>query len=89
MGGEFSASGRGQQGKTSTVIRAPVHFAGTAETLDDSFLFLEMEPARQGCRPAVWISTYGMQPARDDTLQREIDQMMNRLFGTLEKLPTI
>jgi len=74
---------------TIEVFRSPVHFAGTGETLDQSFLFLEMEPARRGCRPAVWLSTYGMDPARREKLQQKADQMMNRLFGTLEKLPKV
>lgn len=74
---------------TIEVFRSPVHFAGTDETPDQSFLFLEMEPAGRGCRPAVWLSTYGMDPARREQLQQETHQTMNQLFGTLEKLPKV
>lgn len=41
------------------VVKPPINFSGTLENLGDGFLMIEIEPGRDQCRPAVWVSLYG------------------------------
>lgn len=58
----------------------PIHFAATVANLDDALLFLEMEPTRRGCRPALWLSLYGATAEKADTLQESLEATYARLF---------
>lgn len=55
-------------------------------TIDDgsALLFVEIEPAPEGCRPAVWLSTYGL-PEAEVTARAE---RLGRLYATALGVPT-
>lgn len=70
---------------TVEVFRPPIHFAGSVDNLNDSFLFLEMEPGRDQYRPAIWLSTYGMSSEKAEDLQKKTDDLLESIFSPLEK----
>lgn len=66
---------------TARVVKPPVNFSGPLDNFGNGFLFIEIEPGRDQCRPAVWVSLYG-DAARDaDTLQTRIRDLVSGAFN--------
>jgi hypothetical protein len=80
--------GRPPQGRRSAsrlagvadIVAPPVNFSGTVENLGNAFLMIEIEPGRQRCRPAVWLSLYGDMRSCAAALQEEIRDLLTRTF---------
>ena len=54
------------------VVKPPVNFSGPLENLGNGFLTIEIEPGRDQCRPAVWVSLYGDAGREAPALQSRI-----------------
>jgi len=65
---------------TVEVYRPPIHFAGSVENLQNSFLFLEMEPGKDQYRPAIWLSTYGLPNETSEELESRLRDFLGELF---------
>ncbi len=63
------------------VSRAPINFSATLENWSDGFLFVEMEPGRGKCRPAIWISLYGDAGRDAEALTERIRTLLERAFA--------
>jgi hypothetical protein len=62
------------------LMRAPVHFAVTAENLNDALLFLELEPGADAWSCGIWLSTYGLPGERVAELKAEVSALADRIF---------
>ena len=60
----------------------PYRFAATLPSLNDSVLFVEMEVGGENWKCGVWLSTYGVEPARTETLQSTLTQQADAVFPT-------
>ena len=76
------SEGTAYEGKTAAgdvfrgevkLANAPVQFAATVSNISDALLFIEIERAgADAVRPAVYLSTYGLSPARVAELQTTV-----------------
>ncbi len=66
------------------MINPPVHFVGTADTLDDGVLFVEVEPGKDSRHVGIWLSTYGLTSKRVRSLQDALNTVADRIFGREE-----
>jgi uncharacterized protein YndB with AHSA1/START domain len=64
------------------VVKPPVNFSGPLENYGDGFLMIEIEPGRDRCRPAVWVSLYG-------DAGREAPELTKRLRNIVDQTFTI
>jgi uncharacterized protein YndB with AHSA1/START domain len=83
VGSPFTAilNNRTLQGEVR-VFRPPINFSGILENWSDSFLMVEIEPGRDQCRPAIWLSLYGA-AARDATeVSHALTELLQREFRT-------
>ncbi|MFV2006581.1 MAG: SRPBCC domain-containing protein [Longimicrobiales bacterium] len=77
----FSVGASSFSGETA-YVRAPRNLAGTLEELNDGLIFVEMEPcASDTWACGVWISAYGVAEERIETLQRQLTELMDGIFG--------
>jgi hypothetical protein len=53
----------------------------TIAEANDAILFLEMEPARDGCRAGFWLSTYGLDASRRDALRASYEKVYRQALG--------
>jgi uncharacterized protein YndB with AHSA1/START domain len=53
----------------------------TIADLDDAILFLEMEPAPDGCRAGFWLSTYGLDDDRLATARARFEGLYDRALA--------
>ena len=60
-------------------------------TIDDgsALLFIEIEPAPEGCRPAVWLSTYGLPDADVSARADRLGRMYANALGAPVGQPTV
>jgi hypothetical protein len=63
------------------VALPPINFSGSLENYGNGFLFLEVEPGRETCRPSVWVSLYGESAAQGVALQEELRERLTRAFS--------
>lgn len=63
------------------VSAPPVNFTGTAENWSDGWLMVEIEPGKEKCRPAIWVSLYGEARREGDALQQRITELLQRAFA--------
>ena len=68
-------------GQTS-YVRAPRNLAGTLGELNDGLIFIEMEPSGSDVWACgVWISAYGVATEQTETLQGQLTELMDGVFG--------
>jgi uncharacterized protein YndB with AHSA1/START domain len=68
------------QGVVATV-KPRAHFAGTAEEWNNALLFVEFETGTQQWHCGLWLSTYGLPSDKVTTLQRQLGEVADRVFG--------
>jgi hypothetical protein len=73
----------GDQSLEGSVLMSerPHRFAATLPSLNDSLLFVEMEPGGESWRCGVWLSTYGVEPARTERLQSALTERADAVFS--------
>lgn len=62
-------------------VNAPMHFAGTVESLNDALLFVELELGKEEWHCGIWLSTYDLPAGRAAQLQGELIGFADRMFG--------
>jgi uncharacterized protein YndB with AHSA1/START domain len=62
------------------VSKAPVNFSGPLTNYGDGFLMIEIEPGREQCRPAVWVSLYGDAQGEAPALEGRLRDLVSREF---------
>ena len=72
----------GDQSVEGSVIMSerPYRFAATLPSLNDSILFVEMELGGENWQCGVWLSTYGVEPARTESLQTGLTDRVNAVL---------
>jgi hypothetical protein len=62
---------------TAPLVDNPVsqHLGLRIPKLNDALLLIEIEPHESGCRPALWLSTYGLAPAALDAARTQFAQL--------------
>jgi uncharacterized protein YndB with AHSA1/START domain len=76
--------GRERLAGTVDFVRAPSHFWGRVENLNDAPLLVEMEVGRDRLHCGIWLSTYGVSVERTQSVQRELTAMADRAFNQLD-----
>jgi uncharacterized protein YndB with AHSA1/START domain len=61
------------------VFGRPINLSAIVENLGDAFLTIEIEPGRERCRPAFWLSLYG--DADAGTLEERFRAEVTRAFA--------
>ncbi|HEV7238027.1 MAG TPA: SRPBCC domain-containing protein [Thermoanaerobaculia bacterium] len=64
------------------VVKPPINFSGPLENLGGGFLTIEIEPGRDQCRPAVWVSLYGDAGREAPAIQARIRDAVAAEFGS-------
>jgi uncharacterized protein YndB with AHSA1/START domain len=80
----FNALGEPVVGKVH-LVNPPVQFAGTADSLEDGLLFVELEPGRERRHVGIWLSTYGLKAERVAGLRTSLESLADRIFGVETK----
>ncbi|HYC60255.1 MAG TPA: SRPBCC domain-containing protein [Thermoanaerobaculia bacterium] len=62
------------------VSKPPVNFSGALANFGRGFLLIEIEPGREQCRPAVWVSLYGDAAKEAPALQARLQELVTRAF---------
>lgn len=62
------------------VVKPPINFSGPLTSHGDGFLMIEIEPGREKCRPAVWVSLYGDAGREAPELQALLRDKVSRAF---------
>ena len=63
------------------VSKPPVNFSGALTNWNRGFLLIEIEPGRERCRPAVWVSLYGDAMKDAPALQDRLQELVTRAFA--------
>jgi hypothetical protein len=63
------------------VVKPPINFSGPLENHGGGFLMIEIEPGRERCRPAVWVSLYGDAAADAPDLTARLQEAVVRAFS--------
>lgn len=79
-GERYSSANGIELAGVADIVAPPINFSGTVENLGNAFLMIEIEPGRQRCRPAVWLSLYGDMRSRAAALQEEIRDLLTGTF---------
>ena len=61
--------------------RLPTNLWGRLPDLNDALLMVEMEPGGDTFHTGIWLSTWGLGPAREQELQAALDRLADRVFG--------
>jgi len=59
----------------------PKNLWGRLPDLNDALLMVEMEPGGGTFHTGIWMSTWGLGPAREKELQAALDRLADRVFG--------
>ena len=59
----------------------PINFTATVENLDDASLMVEIEPGRDRCRPAIWLSLYGETGKEAPAMQAKLKKLLEDAVG--------
>lgn len=65
---------------TARVVKAPVNFSASLANFGEAFLMIEIEPGRDQCRPAVWVSLYGDAGKEAAALETRLQDMVTGAF---------
>jgi len=73
----------GDQSVEGSVLMSerPYRFAATLLSLNDSLLFVEMEVGGENWKCGVWLSAYGMEPTRTESLQSTLTEQADAVFS--------
>ena len=63
------------------VAKPPINFSGQLANHGEGFLMIEVEPGREKCRPAVWVSLYGDAGREGPELQSRLSDIVTREFS--------
>jgi len=63
------------------VCGPPTNLTTSLENWNDGWMIVEIEPAPDGCRPAIWISLFGDARAKAPALQKNLETMLTREFA--------
>lgn len=66
---------------TADVVKPPLNFSGPLTNFGRGFVFIEIEPGRDQCRPAVWVSLYGDAQSEAPALQARLEDIVTRAFS--------
>ena len=58
----------------------PYRFAATLPSLNDALLFVQMEVGGESWKCGVWLSAYGLEPARTESLQAALTKRADAVF---------
>jgi uncharacterized protein YndB with AHSA1/START domain len=59
----------------------PINFTGTVENLSNAFMMVEIEPGRDRCRPALWLSLYGDADKDAPEMQAKLQKLLESVFS--------
>ena len=63
----------------------PINITTTVENWNDGFLILEIEPGRERCRPAIWLSLYGDARKDAEAVQKRLAKLLRDEFPSMER----
>jgi len=61
----------------------PKNLWGRLPELNDALFLVEMEPGGDTFHTGIWMSTWGLGPAREKELQAALDRLADRVFGAV------
>ena len=87
IGGAFRARTRNGDEFRGVVkaLRPPINVTATVENWHDGMLMVEIEPGRERCRPAVWLSLYGEEGAKAPAVQDRLRKLLWQEFSIPDK----
>ncbi|MBV8516245.1 MAG: SRPBCC domain-containing protein [Acidobacteria bacterium] len=63
------------------VLNPPMHLSGSFENHGNAFFMIEIEPGKERCRPAIWVSLYGEAGREAPALQARLRELVVSTFG--------
>jgi uncharacterized protein YndB with AHSA1/START domain len=87
IGGSFRARTRNGD-EFRGVVKAftpPINVTATVENWNDGFLMIEIEPGRERCRPAIWLSLYGEAGKQAPAVQKRLRDLLSHEFPIPDK----
>jgi uncharacterized protein YndB with AHSA1/START domain len=83
IGKRFDAKSRSGDRFTGEVrvFAPPQAMTATAENWNDAWLMVEIEPGKERCRPAIWLSLYGKAMTEGPKIQERIRGLLEGEFG--------
>lgn len=80
---------RGGHGLAGTILLAqpPYQLGATIDTVNDGLFLLELEGAPEGCRPALWVSLYGVDAATIEDVRARLGTVYTQALAGLGAPP--